>query len=256
MKAYDVQVTVNGQMGILLNVAFPSDQALVSYIQGIPGVTLGTYTPVTLTTTSQVLQGETLMVFNITVQNPDGTQAQLSNVAFSDVATMREWVQQLPATLISYTIVSGGSPAATSAAATTAATATLPAPSSDLLGNTVPLEDPSGHPVQTNSMFQLGSWLAAGYTPLRANGTPGQVQQFLGGWLIDGNPLNVWLGLGWLPGQQDALAAAVTAGTVPASTTDLTKTLTLTSTGVSSNLLLWGGVALVALKVLGGGRRS
>lgn len=105
----------------------------------------------------------------------------------------------------------------------------VPGSSQDIVapnGGWCALLDPNGNEVKTGSMAQLNNWLYAQYTPLRDDGTPAMVQVFDGGWLIDGNPLNVWLGCGWLPGQQTVLAPFVTAGEVATPTKDLTKVLT------------------------------
>jgi len=50
--------------------------------------------------------------------------------------------------------------------------------------------------------------LKSGGQALRPNGSVYQFQEFMGGVLLDGCPLNVILGQGWLPGQQDALRLA------------------------------------------------
>lgn len=44
--------------------------------------------------------------------------------------------------------------------------------------------------------------------PLRPDGTPYRTEQFMGGWLFDGCPLNVIFGNGWIAGQKEALIAA------------------------------------------------
>jgi hypothetical protein len=42
------------------------------------------------------------------------------------------------------------------------------------------------------------------------------MEQFAGGWLANGCPLNVYFGQGWLPGQEDALRAAGKTACLPA----------------------------------------
>lgn len=48
-----------------------------------------------------------------------------------------------------------------------------------------------------------------------SSGRTVQVMRFLGGFLVDGCPLNVAYGDGWIPGQQDALKAAGITPCVP-----------------------------------------
>ena len=62
---------------------------------------------------------------------------------------------------------------------------------------------------------QLDGALLAGFIPIRADGTAFKVQSFLGGYLLDGAPLNVWLGLGWYAGQQEALQPYWQNGQIP-----------------------------------------
>jgi hypothetical protein len=62
---------------------------------------------------------------------------------------------------------------------------------------------------------QLNEALKNGYIPIRSDGSPYKVQSFLGGYLLDGAPLNVWLGLGWYQGQQEALQPYWQNGQIP-----------------------------------------
>jgi hypothetical protein len=54
----------------------------------------------------------------------------------------------------------------------------------------------------------LQNAILAGGRPVRPNGSYYNTEQFMGGWLFDGCPLNVILGQGWIPGQMEALTAA------------------------------------------------
>jgi hypothetical protein len=62
---------------------------------------------------------------------------------------------------------------------------------------------------------QVGFGLQQGYIPIRADGTPMKVQQFEGGFLFDGAPINVWLGLGWYTGQKELLLPFWQSGQIP-----------------------------------------
>ena len=55
-------------------------------------------------------------------------------------------------------------------------------------------------------------------------GNPLSLQNFQGGFLVNGCPLNVWFGQGWLPGQQDALQQAGIISCLP--TTNVTSSNT------------------------------
>jgi hypothetical protein len=65
------------------------------------------------------------------------------------------------------------------------------------------------------SVGQLNDAIKGGWIPLRPDGTPYKVQSFEGGYLMDGAPLNVWLGLGWYDGQQQALQPYWQNGQIP-----------------------------------------
>lgn len=54
-----------------------------------------------------------------------------------------------------------------------------------------------------------------GYIPLRQDGSQYVVQEFEGGYLLDGAPINVYIDGEWFQGQQEALASYWAAGTVP-----------------------------------------
>jgi hypothetical protein len=62
---------------------------------------------------------------------------------------------------------------------------------------------------------QVGTGLAQGYIPIRADGTAMKVQQFEGGYLFDGAPINVWLGMGWYTGQKELLQPFWASGQIP-----------------------------------------
>lgn len=69
-----------------------------------------------------------------------------------------------------------------------------------------------------DNLVDLSQAIDSGFSVMRDDGRPAIVQSFMGGYLVDGNPLNVLLGEGWSEGQWDAVQAAVAAGTVPAPT--------------------------------------
>lgn len=76
--------------------------------------------------------------------------------------------------------------------------------------------NPTTKTVETfTAVGQLDDAINAGYQPIRANGTPFQVQSFEGGHLLDGAPLNVWFGLGWYAGQQQELQPYWNNGQIP-----------------------------------------
>lgn len=54
-----------------------------------------------------------------------------------------------------------------------------------------------------------------GFIPLRVDGAPFRVQEFEGGYLLDGAPINVWMGQGWFEGQRELLEPHWRNGTVP-----------------------------------------
>lgn len=56
-----------------------------------------------------------------------------------------------------------------------------------------------------STIKEIGDAIAAGGTAYRPNGTPYQHRSAFGGDLLDGCPLNVVLGLPWIPGQLEAL---------------------------------------------------
>lgn len=58
-----------------------------------------------------------------------------------------------------------------------------------------------------------------GYIPIRADNTAYTVQEFEGGYLLDGVPLNVYIESRWFEGQMEALAPYWEAGTIPTPST-------------------------------------
>jgi hypothetical protein len=62
-----------------------------------------------------------------------------------------------------------------------------------------------------------------GYIPLRADGSPAEVQflQEYGGYVMDGAPLNVWMNGVWLEGQKEAMEPFWTSGQVRRPTTNI-----------------------------------
>ena len=60
-----------------------------------------------------------------------------------------------------------------------------------------------------------------GYIPLRTTGEPFTVQMFEGGYLLDGAPINVWMGDGWYAGQQELLRPYWSSGSIPTPPADV-----------------------------------
>ena len=73
--------------------------------------------------------------------------------------------------------------------------------------NPIPAMDPVSKVVSTfTDVGQLhGAIQQFNFIPLHPDGTPYKVQSFEGGYLLDGAPINVWMGLGWYSGQMEAL---------------------------------------------------
>lgn len=75
-----------------------------------------------------------------------------------------------------------------------------------------------------STQADLQAVLDAGGTVRRDDGSGATIQNIKApgwtqnAWLVDGNPLNVVLGQGWLPGQRELVAELVGAGQVPAPT--------------------------------------
>lgn len=55
----------------------------------------------------------------------------------------------------------------------------------------------------------------SGYIPLRSDNTPYRIQEFQGGYLLDGAPLNVFIENRWFEGQMEALAPFWDSGQIP-----------------------------------------
>lgn len=167
---------------------------------------------------------------------PPLSEWTIDNVMVGD-HTLREWFQA-DFFLSPPPTITGGIDAVTRTTAT--ATPVVTAPAGDIIGtkDVALAMGPGEQPIVTRSLYQIGDLLAAGYRILRQDGTLANMTTFQGGWLADGEPLNVVLGRGWVPGQQEALVAA---GITPV--TDLTKVF---STG-PSKLVVGGGIALVLL---------
>jgi hypothetical protein len=53
------------------------------------------------------------------------------------------------------------------------------------------------------------------FIPIREDGSPFKVQKFEGGYLLDGAPINVWMGEGWFSGQQELLRPLWASGEIP-----------------------------------------
>lgn len=53
------------------------------------------------------------------------------------------------------------------------------------------------------------------FIPIREDGTPFKLQKFEGGYLLDGAPINVWMGEGWFEGQQELLRPLWASGEIP-----------------------------------------
>ena len=73
------------------------------------------------------------------------------------------------------------------------------------------------------------------FIPLHADGTPYKVQFFEGGYLLDGAPINVWMGLGWYAGQQEALQPYWQSGQIPIPTTVLQQKVVPMPASVAAN---------------------
>jgi len=56
---------------------------------------------------------------------------------------------------------------------------------------------------------------AYGFIPLGPDGAQLRVQEFEGGYLLNGAPINVWMGQGWFAGQKEALQPFWASGQVP-----------------------------------------
>lgn len=59
-----------------------------------------------------------------------------------------------------------------------------------------------------STIVDVGAAMQRGEIPIRADGSPFQVTDFMGGVLLDGYPLNVVLYGVWYPGQQEVLQQA------------------------------------------------
>jgi hypothetical protein len=73
---------------------------------------------------------------------------------------------------------------------------------------------PGGAYRTLTTLEDLGAAIEAGAAVLRDDGSAAVIQRFMGGVLVDGNPLNVILGLGWIDGQWDALQQGLQTGEV------------------------------------------
>ena len=73
---------------------------------------------------------------------------------------------------------------------------------------TIIAQDPNSHVNQTFAdMVTLANAMSAyGYIPVRPDGTPYVVQNFDGGIIFDGAPLNCYLDGVWYEGQQEAIS--------------------------------------------------
>ncbi len=58
-----------------------------------------------------------------------------------------------------------------------------------------------------------------GWVPVHSDGSPYVVQEFMGGYLLDGAPLNVYIEGQWYDGQKQALQPEWTSGRVPTPST-------------------------------------
>jgi len=73
---------------------------------------------------------------------------------------------------------------------------------------------PGGAYRTLTTLEDLSAAIEAGAQVLRDDGSAAVIQRFLGGLLVDGNPLNVILGFGWIDGQWEALQEGLQTGEV------------------------------------------
>lgn len=81
------------------------------------------------------------------------------------------------------------------------------------LGAVIEVRDPQG---QVHSFDSITASLDQALRSPGATATNVYMEEFAGGWLANGCPLNVYFGQGWLPGQQEALRAAGKTACLPA----------------------------------------
>lgn len=72
-----------------------------------------------------------------------------------------------------------------------------------------------GGAVETDDYEKIDRLLNSGYIPIRGDGEPYTVFPFMGGILLDGTPLNVILGQGWIETQKEVLIPLIEAGDIP-----------------------------------------
>lgn len=103
--------------------------------------------------------------------------------------------------------------------------------------NPIPAMDPITKVVTTfTDVGQLhGAIQQFNFIPLHPDGTPYKVQAFEGGYLLDGAPINVWMGLGWYTGQQEALQPYWQSGQIPTPTVALNVPVVAMPAAVASN---------------------
>lgn len=103
--------------------------------------------------------------------------------------------------------------------------------------NPIPAMDPVTKIVSTfTDVGQLhGAIQQFNYIPLHPNGTPYKVQAFEGGYLLDGAPINVWMGLGWYSGQMEALQPYWQSGQIPTPTAVLNQQVVPMPADVAAN---------------------
>lgn len=90
----------------------------------------------------------------------------------------------------------------------------------------------------------LAQAIQKGETPFRPDGTPFSVREFLGGYLLDGLPINVWVLGTWIEGQKEALQPEWTAGRIPRPADTVLNLPVESALGISTTMLLIGGAAL------------
>lgn len=126
----------------------------------------------------------------------------------------------------------------------------------DVIGTRAVTLGKGGETRTSKSFLEIGDLVAAGWLVLRDDGSPMRVELFgpagAQGELFDGHPINVLLGLGWLPGQQTALAPAVNSGAIPEPTIDLTKVY---RPGSSTTLAIAGAAIVGGLWVFSRSQR-
>ncbi len=156
------------------------------------------------------------MTFDYIIQSPTGDRYPAQNIEASPEAYASQLAE-------GWTLVEVTRRPAAPATTTTAAGCCngdameddllmeMPAPSFSLA-----LEDPeTGQTTQTRDYATIDRLLDAGFIPMRPDGSPYERYPFMGGVLLDGSPLNVILGQGWISTQKELLVPLIESGQIP-----------------------------------------